>query len=115
MKIKAVRVPTYGDPQVVEIEDSLEALQREVGGYIERVVFGRGIDAYVNEEGMILGMDYNRTVITPYGPIPVVGPMIVVSHDEEGATIGLTEEQIQRTLRILTPEAEINVPSGGVA
>lgn len=112
MKIKALRVPVGGNPTVVEIGNDLGSLQAEVGGYIERIVLGRGLDAYVNEEGMILGMDYNRTVVTPYGTIPVVGPMIVVSHDEEGETVGLTEDQIQRALRVLAPEQAVNSPRG---
>jgi len=43
---------------------SLEVLQAAVGGYIERVRvrwFGRVRDAYVNEEGLIKGLNLNSS------------------------------------------------------
>ncbi len=56
--LRAVIVHPNGTMQVSEIEDSLEAYQAIVGGYIEGV-FGREATMYVNEEGLLMGLSPN--------------------------------------------------------
>lgn len=38
-------------PEIIEIENSLDALQRAVGGHIEVVKAGERLDLLVNEDG----------------------------------------------------------------
>jgi hypothetical protein len=101
MKIRAVRVCPGALPELVEIEDTLSALQAEVGGWIEALGLGGGIDAMVNEEGLLKNLPFNRYFATPYGPRPVVGTAILVSSDSEGNTIGLDDKQVDRIMKIV--------------
>lgn len=98
MKIRAVRITPGAEPEVVEIEDTLEAMQAEVGGFIECLGLGDRVDAMVNEEGPLHELPFNRLMMTPYGPRPVVGNIIVVAHDREGETVGLSDAQLARAL-----------------
>jgi len=102
MKIRAVRIAPNATPIVVEIENTLEAMQAEVGGYIECLGLGGKVDAMVNEEGLIKNLPFNRHMMTPYGPRPFVGTAIVVAHDDEGETIGLSDVQVALTLKAAT-------------
>lgn len=98
MKIRAIRVAPNTAPTIVEIEDTLESLQAEVGGWIEALGLGNRIDAMVNEEGLIKNLPFNRHFLTPYGPRPVVGTAIIVSSDAEGNTVGLSDAQVQHVM-----------------
>ena len=64
---------------VVEIGKELEDLQKEVGGYIERISFVPGVAILCNEEGRLRGMPYNCTL---FG-VKLVGPVLVVGEDGE--------------------------------
>lgn len=96
-KIKALRVLPGMLPQAVEIDSGLRSLQAEVGGSIELVSLDAKTDAYVNEEGLLERLPFNRYLPTKFGggrAVPVVGNVIIVSHDHEGETVGLTDEQV---------------------
>lgn len=95
-KINAIRMAVGEAPQRVVIGDDLASLQAAVGGYIELVSLDSKTDAYVNGEGLLEGLPFNCVLPTTYNPqgVPVVGSVIVVSHDGEGDTVGLTEQQI---------------------
>lgn len=59
----------------VEIENTLEALQAEVGGYIETVTLLSDLVLIVNEEGRINGMRFNVNLcgMQLFGTILAVG------------------------------------------
>lgn len=90
--------------EVKEIDNTLEALQSIVGGYIEipylsKRLYENGIDIIINEEGKfidglkaeiaVIDKDTNKVVDL------VFGNCIFASHDEEGNTTELTEAQEQ--------------------
>jgi hypothetical protein len=61
---------------------TLEQLQKQVGGYIERVrvrADGRVRDAYVNEDGLMQGLPINRhagaMLAKPFVGLSIVGPL----------------------------------------
>lgn len=90
--------------EVKEIENTLEELQKIVGGYIEIPLLGgifkkHNIDTIINEEGKYIeGLNPEIALInsnTKQILDVVYGNCIFVSHDEEGNTIGLNEEQIK--------------------
>lgn len=65
----------------IEIENTLEALQKEVGGYIETVTLVRGYAVMiVNEEGLLRGMPSNLTA-SSVAARKIVGPALVVGVD----------------------------------
>lgn len=62
----------------IEIENTLEALQKEVGGYIETVTLVHGYAVMiVNEEGALRGMPSNLTA-SAVATRKIVGPALVV-------------------------------------
>lgn len=58
-----------------EIPNTLEAMQAEVGGYIETVTVDRTCCIVCDEEGLLKALPYNTTLASVdfYGPIFLVG------------------------------------------
>ena len=61
--------------EFVDIPNTLEALQAEVGGYIETVSFLSDLCIIVNEEGRINAMPFNLRFagLQLFGPVLLVG------------------------------------------
>jgi hypothetical protein len=95
-KITVVACKPGKKPEAIEIENNLAAMQHIVGGFIQLVVVGE-FDLFVNEEGHLLDLAYNRDVMG----LPIVGPLFISKADDEGETIGLTPEEVQEALRLL--------------
>jgi hypothetical protein len=58
--IRIMRLPVEGEPEVVDIQNKLEAMQAQVGGLIEPVELPRsGLDLFLNEEGVVNGAELN--------------------------------------------------------
>lgn len=67
----------------IEIENTLEALQKAVDGYIETVTpIGGYAVMIVNEEGLLRGMPSNLTA-SAVAARKIVGPALVVGVDGE--------------------------------
>ena len=81
-KLKGLLLPASGEIRELEIDNTLEALQKVVGGYIETVSVTTDVVAIVNEEGRILGL-------SPNVHLPgIVGDAFLVSVDgDEFASI----------------------------
>ena len=92
-KIKCLLVKPYELPEEKEIDNTLEAKQEIVGGYIE-CVYPTNDDSVVficNEESKINGMKLNRDI----GYDIIAGPFLILGDDyENGDFKSLTEEQI---------------------
>jgi hypothetical protein len=109
-----VLVLKNGKLQEKEIKNSLEELQSIVGGYIEFPFLGNKfrdntIDVIINEEGKFIeGLKPEIALVdgeTKSILDIVYGNCIFASHDEEGNTIGLNDEQI----KIIMEELQMNV------
>lgn len=111
-----VLVLSNGELKETEIGTELEDLQKIVGGYIEIPFLGdklldNGIDTIINEEGKFIDglkpeiavVDEERGVILDI----VYGNCIFASHDKEGETIGLTENQIHIVMEELETVIEM--------
>lgn len=83
----------------VEIENTLEALQAAVDGYIEAVTLvpGRAV-MIVNEEGVLLGLPVN-VIASAVANTQIVGTAIVVGVDGEEFTD--VPEDVERCIRAL--------------
>lgn len=81
-----------------DIENTLEALQKVVDGYIETItlVQGRAV-MIVNEEGRIRGMAVNPAASAVAGA-QIVGPALVVGVDGEEFT-DIPEDIKQRVMK----------------
>ena len=62
-KIRVVMCPVDRAPYVTWIEDSLENLQRTVGGYIEYFTFAKDAVIVCNEEGRMMGLPENKSLL----------------------------------------------------
>lgn len=87
-----------------DIRHSLEALQEIVGGYIEipflsKIFFENDIDIIINEEGKLIEGLKPEIAVIKNGTNNILdlvyGTCIFASHDEQGNTVSLTEEQIE--------------------
>jgi hypothetical protein len=89
--IRAIRFPVDGPPVEVQIDNTLEAFQAEVGGYIEVVGNDTGcgtpVNLVINEEGKLYNLPANpeatkvvRSVLRPgdtiCGNAVLVGPVV---------------------------------------
>ena len=75
--------------QVIEIDGSLEGMQKFVGGYIEQICpFKDPVAIVCNEEGKINRMELNRAVYGETGEMIdiIAGPMFICGLGEEDFT-----------------------------
>ena len=96
-----VLVLSNGELKEKEIDNTLEELQKIVGGYIEFPFLGNRfkdnvIDVIINEEGKFIeGLKPEIAIVNMEKILDVVyGNCIFASHDAEGNTIGLNDQQI---------------------
>jgi hypothetical protein len=103
-KVKALVLKTNNTIQVEEDTNefvSYATLSRAVGGMIEAVTLPSGLTLWVNEEGKMDGLpvnDYATKLFTSAfgsGIDIIVGNAIITGGaDDEGETLGLTDEQV---------------------
>lgn len=98
-----VLVLSNGNLTEKDIDHSLETLQEIVGGYIEIPYLGdafaeNGIDIIINEEGKFIEGLKPEIAVVKRGTNQlldlVYGNCIFASHDEEGNTTALSNEQM---------------------
>lgn len=98
--MKAVYKEPGKAARIVEIEDSLRALQKAVGGYIEAVTLFADVAILCNEEGRLQGLPDNCTVLG----VNFVGPILAVGVD--GCEMcSLSDEAARFMWRILEGKA----------
>jgi len=89
--MKAVIKKVGENPEVKEYQKiKYEDLKEAVGGWIEAVSLDNGVTLWVNEEGKLIGLKNNFAL----GNMSIEGNVIFTSVDDEGETIGLTDDQI---------------------
>lgn len=72
--MKAIRKKPGCASEIIEVENTLKALQREVSGYIETVTIASDAVIICNEEGRILGLPDNCRVCG----VDFVGTVLIV-------------------------------------
>lgn len=83
-EIRDHRIDPNGDEHLLEPDKknhySLEFLQGQVGGFIEVIPcpFSRKHIGIVNEEGLILGLEYNEKASEMFDGA-LVGPVVIIS------------------------------------
>jgi len=114
-KIRVVVADVMKRAEVREIECDLEGLQAALGGYVE--LFAKmpdGTDWWCNETGRLDGLPLNRIVLDGYdatvpGAFDIHGPILVTNADDDGETVGLTDQQVERALQHLNYGCQIAV------
>ena len=117
-KIKVVAVRPRTAPEVIEIENTLEASQKFVGGYIEALPFrirGKNVLIVCNEEGKLNDLPLGRVLFDDYDNLVdlIFGNFYVTKEDEEDRENfgSLNDEEIEivlkkfeRQILAITPE-----------
>ena len=88
------------DPELRDIPNTLEELQATVGGYIETLSLCSDLCVICNEQGRLLGMEYNLKFLG----VHFVGPIILAGVDGE-EFCDLDPEscgEVMRALRVKT-------------
>ena len=104
--MKAVIITTSGEKSVVEFDNETcyKTLSDAVGGMIECVGIDENTDMWVNENGIAEGLPLNLHGSAIYSETwkagnPILGNVIITGGtDEEGYTLGLTDEQVEKWL-----------------
>lgn len=77
--MKVIRKRPGEAPEIIEVDNTLKALQAEVGGYIEAVTLTGDAVILCNEEGRILGLPHNCRFLG----VNFVGTILVVGRNGE--------------------------------
>lgn len=98
MKIKVIVKQPYMQPEILELEDTLENWQKQVGGYIQFLPspFNDNVQIICNEEGKIKRLQGNFMV--PEFNDYIVGTAVFCSFNKQGDLQSLTEEQIKQSM-----------------
>ena len=88
-------------PYIEPFNSSLEALQKQVGGYIEHFIISpdlndRYIDMWIDEEGKYKDLHPTFALCDEEGTglDCIMGNCVFTRYDREGETLGLTDEDI---------------------
>ena len=76
--MKAIRKKPGCAPEIIEVENTLKALQAEVGGCIETVSIA-DVVIICNEEGRLCGLPYNCRFVG----VDFVGTMLIVGTKDD--------------------------------
>lgn len=97
---KALVITTAGAVEVIE-EISLKVLQGKVGGWVQAVDLKPNLTLWCNEEGKMNGLAVNDFATelweSVYGATDIIVGDVVLTGgaDDEGETLGLTDNQIE--------------------
>ena len=108
--IDILKITTGNILMVKSIKGDLESLQHEVGGYISLVPYfkkleERYINLYADDEGLLKPDPTITLVKTENNAVTeaLVGNLIFTGYNDEGETLGLTNEQITFLLSHIDP------------
>ena len=101
-EITVVMVEPGERPKVTTLKNDLDALQKAVSigadyqGLIELISLEAGVDLLCNEEGKLIGLDWNRCV----GNDVIAGVFYVVGADGSGNLVSLSEAQQKKYIEM---------------
>lgn len=99
--IRVLKVEPQKPPEVVNLENTLPAMQKAVGGLIEIIEIESNVCILCNEEGKLIGLEPNRR----FGNDILVGTFYITGADEKGNLTSLSDQQLQKyAARFAQPE-----------
>ena len=102
-KLRVVMVEPGKPAYETEIENTLEAEQKAVGGYIEVVPLGNDKLLICNEEGKLSGMQGNRRI----GKDIIAGPFFIVGNNGDEFR-SLTDKEVKESLKRFAETEDIS-------
>lgn len=104
-KIKVIYKQVNKKPELIEIEDTLEAKQKLVGGLIEIVEYAKDLLLICNEEGKIYGLRPNLSFEHDY----IVGDCFIIGDDFENEGFkSVQDNQIEKIMNDLERRSIFN-------
>lgn len=103
--MKVVYVEPNKPPFVSDLENSLKAEQRAIGGRIEPIYMGNDVCLVGNEEAKLIGMPGNRRIGD--GSTIIAGPFFVVGVAGEDFR-SLTDEEVEKYMDVFAEPEEIS-------
>jgi hypothetical protein len=107
---KAIIIRHTGVGEVVDLgstsEESYKTMSEAVGGLIEAVDLSETLTMWCNEEGKVYGLPHNalatKVFMRTFGHIDMIKGDVIITggSDDEGDTLGLTDEQLAAWLFI---------------
>ena len=99
-KMKILLIRPMEVPKEMEIEDSLEEMQRLVGGYIQEIMpFEDDVALVCNDEGKFMGLPLNRAIRDERGNLAdiIAGDFFLCRAPVESENFeSLSEEQVKK-------------------
>lgn len=99
-KMKILLIRPMEVPKEMEIEDSLEEMQRLVGGYIQEIMpFEDDVALVCNDEGKFMGLPLNRAIRDERGNLAdiIAGDFFLCRAPIESENFeSLSEEQVKK-------------------
>lgn len=99
-KMKILLIRPMEVPKEMEIEDSLEKMQRLVGGYIQEIMpFEDDVALVCNDEGKFMGLPLNRAIRDERGQVAdiIAGDFFLCRAPVESENFeSLTKEQVEK-------------------
>ena len=107
-KIKVLALLPMELPKEIELDNTLEAMQKFVGGLIECITLsdtGSEVTLICNDEGKLMNYPINRVLVDDDGkPWDIlVGNLMAVRHNDEGEFTSIREEDIPVIESLLIP------------
>ncbi len=104
--IKGIIVRPGKTPEVIEFKEGYRELQRLVEGNFEMPYLFDDVDVVVNEEGKFNGSEPNRLLYYNGQLIDILfGNILIVDANDEGETISLSRDKINKYMKIFRNEA----------
>lgn len=85
---------------------SLDYLQQTVEGLVDVVSLNHNIDIWVNDEGLLQGLEPTIALVRNQEVLSLlVGNIVVASTNDEGETLPLTDEQVELFKKMISKDA----------
>ena len=103
---------TSKDNITLDLEDMQEIVNGRIEiPYISEELYKKKIDMVVNEEGKIANLENSLFILDKNNKILdiIAGSILFCGVDEEGASIGLTDEQIKFIKESINEHSKVNI------
>lgn len=103
--MKVILVEPGKQPNTIDIEPTLEAKQKIVGGLIDVLEFTDNNDAIivVNDEGRNIGMPFNRSINNHR----IFGTFLICGYDGDGNLLGLRADQLRKYTALFSKRIDV--------
>ncbi len=114
-QIRVVIVEPHTPPRVETIDNTLEAIQRIVGGSIEKIsLLEDGLDHLCNVDSKIIGLPLNRALCYEGQIYDIIAGTFIVTSSKGIHFASLSEEEIQRVCTRYSLNEEFIVYPDGI-